>query len=130
MASQANRGETAISGFGRVRSHETAKGSEAAIRCALHQCPLCGQSRPLLRLDCISICLLKDVNDACSGLDESPVLNARWNRVTISGFVDLCLSTDGKFDLAFDNSPPLSAVGMLGEFHILEKSEKGHKAII
>jgi len=58
------------------------------------------------------------------------VFNARWNRVTISGFVDLCLSADGKFDLAFDNRPPLSPMRMRGEFHIFKESEKGHQAIV
>ena len=86
-----------------------------------------GQSGPLLLLDCVSIRFLKDVDDARSGFDKSPVFNARWNRVTISGIVDLCLSTEGEFDLAFDNRPPLSAMRVRGEFHIFKEREKASR---
>tara|TARA_B110000503_G_scaffold128746_1_gene200194 strand:- start:447 stop:818 length:372 start_codon:yes stop_codon:yes gene_type:complete len=84
----------------------------------------------LLPLDCVSIRVLEGIYDARSGLNESAMLNARRDRIAITGFVELCHATDGEFNLTFDNRPPLSAVRMRGKFNIFQESEKGHETII
>jgi len=43
------------------------------------------------------------------------MFNARWDRIAVTGFVEFCFSIDGKFDLAFDYSAPLSTMRVRGK---------------
>lgn len=58
------------------------------------------------------------------------MFNARRNRVTVTGSVNLRFPIDGKLDLPFDDSAPLRTMRMRGKFHILEEGEEGHQTIV
>ena len=58
------------------------------------------------------------------------MLNARGDKVAVTGCVEICFSIDGKFDLAFDYGALLSTMRVREEFHILKESEEDHEAIV